>query len=225
MEINKLNILEMKKIVSKEATLYIDKNLIYKIFNSGIDIGSRIKVIDIFLNHYITGSPEIYDFICDNSQIVGYTMKYYPKAIPFSQNMRFEYIRKKCLELIELYIDMKKTYNLCYFDFHSGNIYINNSSILLFDVDSCALGKEVNENISDKLLCDYVLSMIYKVMFFDYELYYTPSESQIIRSNLYKDINEKSIEKISNLELFTREVTKRDIKKVLKRIPYNIKSD
>ena len=60
-------------------------------------------------------------------------------------------------------------------------------------------------------------------MFFDYELYYTPSERQIIRSNLYKDISEKSIETISDLELFTRKVTKRDIKKVLKRIPYNIK--
>ena len=223
MELNNLNILGMKKIVSQEATLYIDKSLIHKIFKGEIDIESRIKVIDIFLCHYITGCPEIYDFIYDNSQIVGYTMKYYPRAVPFSQNMKFEYIRKKCLELIELYLDMKKTCNLCYCDFHSKNIYINNSSILLLDVDSCALGKDANENISDKLLCDYVLSMIYKVIFFDYEIYFTPSERQIIRSNLYKDINEKSIETISDLEFFTRKVTEKDTKKLLRRIPYNLK--
>ena len=223
MEVFKLDTLNMKKVVSQESELYIDKDLVYKIFKCDIDIEKRIRVIESFLNNHMPNCPEIYDFICNKSQIIGYTMKYYPNAVPFSQNMRFEFIRKKCLELIELYLDMKKTYNLCYSDFHSKNIYINNSSILLLDIDSCVLGKDVNENITDKLLCDYVLSMIYKVMFFDCEIYFTPSERQIIRSKLYEDINGNRIETISDLESFTREVTKRDIKKVLKRIPYNIK--
>ena len=223
MEVCNLDILNMKKIVSRESELYIDKDLIHKIFKSGIDVEKRIRVIKIFSKNHIANCPRIYDFICDRSQIIGYTMKYYPNAVPFSQNMKFEFIRKKCLELIKLYLYMKNTFDLCYCDFHSENIYINNSSILLMDIDSCLFGKDDIENITDKNLCDFVLSMIYKIIFFDCEIYFTPTERNIIRSKLYEDINGNSIETINDLELFTKEVTKRDIKKVLKRIPYNIK--
>ena len=150
-------------------------------------------------------------------------MYYDKKIIPFSGKMRFEFVKKKCLELLYLYMQLKDRYDLCYADFHNGNVCINNSFILLLDVDSCLIGKNINENITDKYLFDYILSVIYNVSFFDCEIYFTQEERKTIRDELYK--NDGDIIKIvKDIEQFVSTVTKSDVKKVLKRIPYNIKN-
>ena len=223
MVLYKKSISNNRIINSRESTLYIDKNIIYKIFKENIDINKRIKVIEILLNNDIIGCPKIYDFVYHNLQIVGYTMQYYPNAVPFSQNMKFEFIRKKCLELIKLYLDMKNNYNLCYIDFYNENVFINNSSILLLDIDSCEIKENEKQKIADKYLCDYVLKMIYKTIFFDYEIYFSLEEREKIRKVLYKDINGQRIETIKDLEMFVQTTTKSDIKKVLKKLPYSIR--
>ena len=212
-----------KFLDSSESKCYFDNDRLYKIFKSNIDVESRIEVIKIFLNNNIQGCPQLHEFIYDCDKIVGYSMEYYKKIIPFSGKMRFEFVKKKCLELLYLYMQLKDRYDLCYADFHNGNVCINNSSILLLDVDSCLIGKNINENITDKYLFDYILSVIYNVSFFDCEIYFTQEERKTIRDELYK--NDGDIIKIvKDIEQFVSTVTKSDVKKVLKRIPYNIKN-
>ena len=223
MTLNEKNIPHNKIINSRESTLYIDKNIIYKIYKENIDINKRIKVINKFLENKINCCPEIYDFVYKDSMIIGYAMKYYKNAIMFSQSMKFNFIIKKCLELIDIYLNLKKNYNLCYSDFHDGNIVINNSSILLLDIDSCTFRELNNDIITDKYLCDYVLKMIYKTIFFDYEIYFSSEERKIIRDCLYENINGEKIETIEDLKLLTQTITKKDIKKVLKKLPNNIR--
>lgn len=91
------------------------------------------------------------------------------------------------------------------------------------DIDSCAIGKLENEKITDRYLCDYVLSMIYKTIFFDYEIYFSSDERQLIRTTLYKNISGKEIKTIEDLRLFIQTITKSDVKRVLKRLPYKIR--
>ncbi len=212
-----------KFLDSSESKCYFDNDRLYKIFKSNIDVESRIEVIKIFLNNNIQGCPRLHEFIYDCDKVVGYSMEYYKKIIPFSGKMRFEFVKKKCLELLYLYMQLKNRYDLCYADFHNGNVCINNSFILLLDVDSCLIGKNINENITDKYLLDYILSVIYNVSFFDCEIYFTQEERKTIRDELYK--NDGDIIKIvKDIEQFVSTVTKSDVKKVLKRIPYNIKN-
>ena len=128
-----------KIINSRESTLYIDKNIIYKIFKDNIDINQRVEVIKMILANKINYCPEIYDFVYKDSKIVGYAMEYYKNAAMFSQNMRFNFKVKKCIELIDIYLDLKNHYNLCYSDFHNGNICINSSSILLLSTNAIGL--------------------------------------------------------------------------------------
>ena len=97
MTLNEKNISNNRIINSRESTLYIDKNIIYKIYKENIDINERIKVINKFLENKINCCPEIYDFVYKDSMIIGYAMKYYKNAIMFSQNMKFNSIIKKCL--------------------------------------------------------------------------------------------------------------------------------
>lgn len=212
-----------KSLDSNESKCYFDKDRVYKIFKNNIDIESRIEVIKKIINNNIQGCPQLHEFIYDCDRVVGYSMEYYKKAIPFSSKMRFDFRKKKCLELLYLYIQLKDKYDLCYADFNNKNVYINQSSILLLDIDSCLTGKSINENETDKYLIDYILSIIYNVSFFDYEIYYTHEERKIIRDELYKFKN-STIKKIEDLELFVQSSTKPDIKKVLKKIPYNIKN-
>ena len=120
-------------------------------------------------------------------------------------------------------MQLKNRYDLCYADFHNGNVCINNSSILLLDVDSCLIGKNINENITDKYLIDYILSVIYNVLFFECEIYFTPEERKAIRDELYKG-NDGTIRSVKDLEQFISTVTKSEVKKVLRRIPFNIKN-
>lgn len=222
MVFSEINVPNNRIINSSEGTLYINKNIIYKIFNN-IDIDQRIRVIRKLLANKINYCPEIYDFVYKESTIVGYAMKYYKNTVAFSQNMRFNFIVKKCIELIDIYLDLKNNYNLCYSDFCNKNVHINNSSILLLDIDSCAIGKLENEKITDRYLCDYVLSMIYKTIFFDYEIYFSSDERQLIRTTLYKNISGKEIKTIEDLRLFIQTITKSDVKRVLKRLPYKIR--
>ena len=223
MELNEITNANLRFLDSNESKCYFDRNRVYKVFKDNIDVESRIDVIKQFLNNNIQGCPQLHEFIYDYERIVGYSMEYYKGAIPFSGKMRFEFVKKKCLELLYLYMQLKDRYDLCYADFHSGNVCINNSSILLLDVDSCLLGKNINESITDKYLLDYILSVIYNVMFFECEIYFTPEERKAIRDELYKG-NDGTIRSVKDLEQFISTVTKSEVRKVLRRIPFNIKN-
>ena len=223
MELNEVTNANLRFLDSNESKCYFDRNRVYKVFKDNIDVESRIDVIKQFLNNNIQGCPQLHEFIYDYGRIVGYSMEYYKKAIPFSGKMRFKFIKKKCLELLYLYMQLKDRYDLCYADFHNGNVCINNSSILLLDVDSCLLGKNINENITDKYLLDYILSVIYNVLFFECEIYFTQEERKTIRDELYKG-NDGTIRSVKDLEQFISTVTKSEVKKVLRRIPFNIKN-
>ena len=198
MELQTINELNLKQLNSNESKLYINDDIIYKVFNKDIDVSKRVDIIDIFLRHNIVGLPTIYDFIYDNNKIVGYTMKYYDKAKPLSQSMRFKFIKEKCLELIDIYLNIKDNYNICYYDFHNGNVNINNHNILLLDIDSCIEKNSEIEEDSIKLLIEYILEMIYKVYFFKFELYYSKEERKIIRRFLYTNLNGKEIKSIES---------------------------
>lgn len=223
MELNEVTNANLRFLDSNESKCYFDRNRVYKIFKDNIDVESRIDVIKQFLNNNIQGCPQLHEFIYDYERIVGYSMEYYKRAIPFSGKMRFKFVKKKCLELLYLYMQLKDRYDLCYVDFHNGNVCINNSSILLLDVDSCLLGKNINESITDKYLLDYILSVIYNVMFFECEIYFTQEERKAIRDELYKG-NGGTIRSVKDLEQFISTVTKSEVKKVLRRIPFNIKN-
>lgn len=223
MELNEVTNANLRFLDSNESKCYFDRNRVYKVFKDNIDVESRIDVIKQFLNNNIQGCPQLHEFIYDYERIVGYSMEYYKGAIPFSGKMRFEFVKKKCLELLYLYMQLKDRYDLCYVDFHNGNVCINNSSILLLDVDSCLLGKNINESITDKYLLDYILSVIYNVMFFECEIYFTQEERKTIRDELYKG-NDGTIRSVKDLEQFISTVTKSEVKKVLRRIPFNIKN-
>ena len=72
-------------------------------------------------------------------------------------------------------------------------------------------------------MLDYILSIIYNLSFFDCEVYFTQEERKAIRDELYKN-NDDTIKTVKDIEQFVSTVTKSDVKKVLKRIPYNIKN-
>ena len=213
----------LKQLNSNESKLYIDNDIIYKVFNKDIDVSKRVDIIDIFLKYNIVGLPIIYDFIYDNNKVVGYTMKYYEKAKPLSQSMKFNFIKEKCLELIDIYLNIKDNYNICYYDFHNDNININNQSILLLDIDSCIKKAPETEENSIKLLIEYIIEMIYKVYFFKFELYYSKEERQMIRRLLYTNLNGKEIKSIEDLKYFVSNISKKDTQKLLRKIPYKIK--
>ena len=213
MTFNKKKKTDNNIIISRESKLYINNDIIYKIFKENINIKERIKIIEIFLNNKINNCPEIYDFIYKNSRIIGYSMKYYPQAVKLSQNVNFNHTKEKCLELIDIYLNLKNNYNICYSDFHDDNILINNKSILLLDIDSCIIKNAKNEIITNKYLCDYILSKIYKTLFFDYEIYFSPDECKEIRNYLYKNINGQKIETIEDLKQFIFIITKKTQKK------------
>ena len=223
MELNEVTNKKFKLLDSRESINYFDNDKVYKIFKNNIDVESRIDAIKIFLNNNIQGCPQLYEFIYKGDRIVGYSMKYYKRLIPFSGKMRFEFVKKKCLELLKIYVNLKDNYNLHYIDFHNRNVYINNSSILLLDIDNSLIGKNINENITDKYLFDYILSVIYNVSFFDNEIYFTQEERKIIKDELYKN-NNGTIKTTKDLEQFVQTVTRNNVKKVLKKIPYSIKN-
>ena len=213
---------DAKVLKSNESNCYIYKDMIYKIFNSDIDIKKRLHAIEIFLNNNIQGCPMVYDFIHDNSKVVGYSMKYYDKAKPFSIDRRFRIRKEICYQLVNIYLNLKEKYNICYFDFHNGNIFLNDGKVLLLDVDSCLNNTRINAEISEKFLFEYVLTVIYKTFFFDNELYFSNNERYLVRSTLYEH-DGKKMQNIEELKDFIQEVSKRDVHKVLKKIPYKIR--
>ena len=206
-----------KIITSREAILYIKGDCIAKIFNDPITIKSRINIIEVFLNNKVDGFPEILDFVYDKEQIVGYIMKYYLylKSILNIKNLRQK--KEKCIELINIHNNLKNKYNLCYCDFHEKNVYLHHNSVLLLDADSSVPKNKESEIITDRYLCDFILKIIYNTSFFDNEIYYLKNERRIIRDYLYNDI--KTIE---DLISFIENITKKDIKNTLKKIPYQI---
>lgn len=219
MEINNIKKLNNINLISStESDCYIYKNVIYKVFKNSLTAKGRLDTIKFFLEHDIQYCPKLYDFIYDNNEIIGYSMQYYKKAISISEIKRFKLLKDKCLELIYAYLSLRNDNNLCFTDFNKGNIFINNGDILLLDIDSCLKRSTDNEKISEQLLKEFILGSIYKTYFFDYETYFTSVEREQIRKVLFEDL-----ESINDLQKFTKEVTKTDIKKVLKRIPYKIK--
>jgi len=207
----------LKLITSSESNCYIYKDIIYKIFKNNISIMDRLDIIKFFLENDIQNCPKLYDFIYDNNKIVGYSMRYYKKVIPFSEINRFKVLKEKSLELIDVYLSLKDNNNLCYIDFNKGNVFVNNSNILLLDIDSCLKRNLENEQISKQLLKDFILGAIYKTYFFDYETYFTSIEQEQIRSILCENIDS-----IDDLKNFINDVTKMKVRKVLKKIPYTI---
>ena len=211
-----------KIIKSREAILYIKGDYISKIFHDSITMNSRINIIEVFLNNIVKGFPKILEYVYDKDELVGYMMNYYLniKSIQSIKNLR--QLKEKCIELIYIYINLKNEYNLCYCDFHEKNIYIHHNSILLLDADSSVPKNKETEILTDRYLCDFIIKMIYNTSFFDNELYYLQNEREIIRNHLYTTASGEKIETLDNLEEFTQNVTKSDIRKVLQKIPYKI---
>ena len=88
MDLKELINANLKSIDSNESKCYFDKDRVYKIFKSNIDIESRIEVIKRIINNNIQGCPQLYEFIYDYDRIVGYSMEYYKKIIPFTGKMK-----------------------------------------------------------------------------------------------------------------------------------------
>ena len=146
MELNKLKQLKNVKLISStESDCYTYKDIIYKVFKSSLTAIDRMDTIKFFLENDIQHCPKLYDYIYDNNEIVGYSMKYYKKAIPISDIDRFKILKEKCLELIEIYLFLKDDNNLCYLDFNKSNVFVNNNNILLLDIDSCLKRNFENE--------------------------------------------------------------------------------
>lgn len=214
--------LKMIKQYSTESNCFHDNNNFYKIYKNNIDVNQRMKTIEIFKENKINGCPVINDYIYGDENIIGYVMKYYKKAKPFYKENKYEFIRQKCLELINIYNNLKSNYNLCYFDFHKQNVFINDNHILLLDVDSSL---NYNPRIDLKAthnLIDYIVSMIYKTIFFDYEAYYQSHDRDEIRAALLTYDN-NYISTLDDVEYFVNNITKKEAKKYLKKIPYSIK--
>lgn len=223
MEVNRIQQLENVKLISStESNCYVYKDIIYKVYKSSINARDRLDTIKFFLENNIQYCPKLYDYIYDKDEIVGYSMKNYKKAISISDINRFKLLKEKCLELIDAYLFLKDENDFCYVDFHSNNVCINNNNILLLDIDSCLKRNFENENNSKQLLKEFVLDTIYKTYFFDYEIYFLPKERQQIRNTLFKNVDNLNIDSIDDLKNFIENVSKTDIKKVLKKIPYKL---
>lgn len=219
MELNKIKQLpNLKLISSRESNCLIYKDIIFKIFINENLTEDRIDIINYFINNKIDNCPIIYDLIYDNDKIVGYSMEYYKKAVSINNINRLKILKEKCLELINVYTNLKKNNNICYIDFNRNNVYINNNQILLLDIDSSLINNNINEEISIKLLIEFIISLIYKTYFFENEVYFSIQERQYIRNILCDNINT-----INNLITLINDISKKDIKHTLKKIPYKIK--
>ena len=219
MELNKIKQLpDLKIISSSESNCLIYKDIIFKIFINENLTEDRIDIINYFINNKIDNCPIIYDLIYDNEKIVGYSMEYYKKAVSINNINRLKILKEKCLELINVYTTLKNNNNICYIDFNRNNVFINNNQILLLDIDSSLMNNNINEEISIKLLIEFIISLIYKTYFFENEIYFSIKERLYIRNILCNNINT-----IDNLITLINDISKKDIKHTLKKIPYKIK--
>ena len=208
----------LKLISSTESNCYIYKDVVYKIFKNALIVRDRLDTIKFFLENDIHNCPTLYDFIYDNNEIIGYSMQYYKKAIPVSEIKKFKLLKEKCFDLINVYLSLKNDTNFCFIDFNKGNVFINKDEILLLDIDGCIKTDSYSEKVSEQLLKEFILGLIYKTYFFESQPYFMAVEREQIRSVLFE-----GIESINDLQKFTKDVTEMDVKKVLKRIPYKIK--
>ena len=223
MELNKIKQLQnVKLITSSESICYVYKDIIYKVFKNNLTIKDRLDTIKFFLENNVQNTPMLYDLIYNNNEIIGYSMQYYKKAIPISDINRFKLRKEKCLELTNVYLSLKDNNNLCYMDFNKGNVFVDNGNILLLDIDNCLKMNLENEQTSKQLLKEFIIDIIYKTNFFDYELYFTFDERRRIRNILFQNINNKNINSVDDLKNFINSVSKTDVKKILKKIPYKI---
>ena len=212
---------KLKKIESLESNCYLKKDVVYKIFKENIDIEKRIKIIKIFLNNKIDGCPKIEDLIYEDNKVVGYIMKYYPRLKQLKDINNFNFLKQKLLELIKIHLLLENEYNICYFDYSNNNVFLYNKNILLLDIDSC-LNKENNSLIARDMLIDFILSIIYKINYFDIEIYFTMEERHLIEDIIYTNYNGDKINNIADIQNFLNNITMKDIKKQLKKIPYKL---
>ena len=219
-EIKKLP--NLKIINSTESICYVNDNTIYKIFKGDENIEEKIEIINTLISSNIDGLPKIYDYIYDNNKVVGYSMKYYKNIKSFSDVKNFKLIKQKCIELIEIYKKIKDEHNLCYYDFHKDNIYIYNGKILLLDIDSCLKNTHEIEKLSLQQLKEFIISLLYKTYYFEYETYFTYPEQTYIRNILLQNIDKDNLTEY-DLKTYINQITKKDTKRTLKKIPYKIK--
>ena len=208
----------LKKLESLESTCYIKKDCVYKIFKPNIDIEERINIINIFLNKKIDGCPEIYDLIYKDNKVIGYIMKYYSKLMQLKDIRNFNFLKQKLLELIKLHLMLENKYSICYFDYSNNNVFHHHKSILLLDVDSCINKTEYNSEIASNILIDFILSIIYKINYFDIKPYFTMEERKLIEDVIYTNYNGEKINSLANIVEFIKNISLQDIKKQVKRI-------
>lgn len=216
------NMKDMKKITSLESTCYIRNDLVYKIFKPNIDISKRIEIIKLFLNNKVEGCPEIYDLIYEDNMVIGYIMKYYSRLKEIKNISNFNFVKQKLLELINLHLFLMEKYNIFYFDYNDHNVFLNKKNILLLDIDSCFTENDKSE-FATNILIDFILSVIYKINYFDIRIYFLPEERQIIEDIIYTNYNGERIKNIYDIKNFINNVSSKDIKMQLKRMPYKLK--
>ena len=221
-DINNNHKLKIIKRDSTESECFYDKKNLYKIYKSHIDINKRLKTIEIFKENHINGCPVINDYIYSDENIIGYVMKYYKNAKPFYKEKKYEFIRQMCLELISIYKDLKNNYNLCYFDFHKGNVFVNDNHILLLDIDSSLNYNPRIDLKATRHLIEYIIGMMYKTNYFDYEVYFQNHERSELWASLLTYDN-KYINTLDDIEYFVNNITQKESKKLLKTLPYSIK--
>ena len=224
MELNDIKELKKIKLISStESNCYVYKDIIYKVFKNRLIARDRLDIIKFFLENDVLHCPKLYDLIYNNNEIIGYSMQYYKKAMSISRINRFNLSRSKCLELIDVYLALKDDNSLCYIDFNRNNVFVNNNKILLLDIDSCLKRTLESEQVSKEILKEFILGIIYKTYFFDYETYFTSVEREQIRNILSKNIAGENIDSIDDLRKFVVDVSKNDVNKVLKRLHYKIR--
>lgn len=131
------------------SMLYKDKDLIHKLpflcdYEKGIDNG-LIEVIDYLDNNNIKGIVKVTNYIRDNENIVGYSMKRYKDYKSFDKN-KFRNLSLKvedCFQLMKIVEEMNN-HKLIYRDFHTGNVLLNRKTndIKICDIDAMYLDKQ-----------------------------------------------------------------------------------
>ena len=120
----------------KKNVVHIHQNKLYKYSPESLNI---VRTIDEFSSNPVFKSiaiPQAY--LYDKQKYFGYIMKYYKKIYQVEQaiqNGLIKDIEKYALELLSIIEELNKL-NLCYWDFHCGNILSNNKGHpFILDVD------------------------------------------------------------------------------------------
>ena len=145
--------------LNRNSKIYYDKGILHKIL---LNEHKDLKIILELLNKLnLEELVEVKNLICNNNLILGYSMKNYKEYKSLNNfNKRDLYLKKEdCFKIVKSHQDLLK-YNLCYTDYHKGNILLNpnNNDIKICDLDSLVFAKE---NLSIKNLLVFILSYLY----------------------------------------------------------------